>query len=81
MEDEPRSDMIPGLKGTVEGVDDAGNIMVRWDNGSGLSLAYGADSCRKSADSKRMGRNRGRPHGKTLHYRAKSRQKADFSRT
>ena len=47
MEDEPRSDMIPGLKGTVEGVDDAGNIMVRWDNGSGLSLAYGADSCRK----------------------------------
>ena len=47
MEDEPRSDMVPGLKGTVEGVDDAGNIMVRWDNGSGLSLAYGTDSCRK----------------------------------
>ena len=47
MEDEPRSDMVSGLRGTVEGVDDAGNIMVRWDNGSGLSLAYGADSCRK----------------------------------
>ena len=47
MEDEPRSDMVPGLRGTIEGVDDAGNIMVRWDNGSTLSLAYGADSCRK----------------------------------
>ena len=36
-----------GTKGTVRGVDDAGNIMVRWDNGSGLSVAYGADKCKK----------------------------------
>lgn len=35
-----------GTKGTVVGVDDAGSIMVRWDNGSGLSVAYGADCCR-----------------------------------
>ena len=35
-----------GTKGTVIGVDDAGSIMVRWDNGSGLSVAYGADCCR-----------------------------------
>lgn len=34
-----------GTKGTVIGVDDIGSIMVRWDNGSGLSVAYGADRC------------------------------------
>lgn len=36
-----------GTKGTVIGVDDIGRIMVRWDNGSGLSVAYGEDSCRR----------------------------------
>jgi len=35
-----------GTKGTVIGVDDIGSIMVHWDNGSGLSVAYGEDSCR-----------------------------------
>lgn len=35
-----------GTKGTVLGVDDIGSIMVAWDNGSGLSVAYGADLCR-----------------------------------
>lgn len=35
-----------GTKGTVIGVDDIGSILVRWDNGSSLSVAYGADSCR-----------------------------------
>ncbi|WP_444498923.1 DUF4314 domain-containing protein [Veillonella seminalis] len=28
-----------GTKGTVIGVDDIGSIMVRWDNGCGLSIA------------------------------------------
>ena len=32
-----------GTQGTVIGVDDIGSIMVRWDNGSGLSVAYGVD--------------------------------------
>lgn len=36
-----------GTKGTVTGVDDIGTVMVRWDNGSGLGIAYGADACRK----------------------------------
>lgn len=36
-----------GTKGTVQGVDDMGSIMVAWDNGCGLSVAYGADICRK----------------------------------
>lgn len=36
-----------GTKGTVRGVDDIGSIMVAWDNGSGLSVAYGDDICRR----------------------------------
>ena len=34
-----------GTEGTVIGVDDIGSIMVRWDNGSGLSVVYGEDEC------------------------------------
>lgn len=44
---DPYSDMPPGLKGTVEGVDDIGSIHVHWDNGSHLGVAYGEDECRK----------------------------------
>ena len=36
-----------GTHGTVIGVDDIGSIMVRWDNGSGLSVAWGEDRCRR----------------------------------
>jgi hypothetical protein len=36
-----------GTLGTVKGIDDIGSIQVRWDNGSGLSVAYGEDSVRK----------------------------------
>ena len=32
---------------SVIGVDDLGSIMVRWDNGCGLSVAWGADRCRR----------------------------------
>ena len=39
-------------KGTVKGVDDIGSIMVSWDNGSSLSIAYGEDSCRRISDER-----------------------------
>lgn len=35
-----------GTRGTVEGVDDIGNIMARWDNGSSLNLVPGVDEYR-----------------------------------
>ncbi len=44
--DDPQAPPI-GTKGTVLGVDDIGSIMVAWDNGCGLNVAYGADECRK----------------------------------
>lgn len=44
--DDPQAPPI-GTKGTVLGVDDIGSIMVAWDNGCGLSVAYGEDICRR----------------------------------
>ena len=35
-----------GTLGTVIGVDDTASIMVKWDNGSRLSVVFGEDSCR-----------------------------------
>lgn len=40
--DDPQAPPI-GTQGTVMGVDDIGSIMVAWDNGSGLSVAFGED--------------------------------------
>lgn len=42
--DDPQAPPI-GTKGTVLGVDDIGSIMVAWDSGSSLSVAYGEDVC------------------------------------
>lgn len=44
--DDPQAPPV-GTKGTVRGVDDIGSILVAWDNGCGLSVAYGEDICRK----------------------------------
>ena len=44
--DDPQAPPV-GTMGTVRGVDDMGSIMVAWDNGCGLSVAYGEDICRK----------------------------------
>jgi len=37
-----------GTKGTVVGVDDIGSLLVKWDSGGCLNLAYGIDLCRKA---------------------------------
>jgi len=47
--DDPQAPPI-GTQGTVLGVDDIGSIMVRWDNGSGLHVAFGEDVCRKVSE-------------------------------
>ena len=38
---------LTGTLGTVLGVDDAGSLLMRWDNGSGLNVVYGEDIVRK----------------------------------
>lgn len=46
MED-PYSSLKPGDQGEVVMVDDIGTIHVRWDNGSGLGVAYGVDQIKR----------------------------------
>ena len=40
--DDPQAPPI-GTKGTVEGVDDSGSLLMKWDDGSGLNVVYGED--------------------------------------
>lgn len=41
--DDPYNPPPTGTKGTVRGVDDTGSLLMRWDNGSGLSVVWGID--------------------------------------
>ena len=43
--DDPQAPPI-GTKGTVLGVDDIGSLLVAWDNGSSLNVAYSIDRVR-----------------------------------
>jgi hypothetical protein len=36
-----------GTEGTVTGLDDTGSLLMRWDNGSSLSVVYDEDEVRK----------------------------------
>lgn len=47
--DDPQAPPI-GTLGTVLGVDNAGSLLMRWDNGSGLNVVYGEDIVRKVGD-------------------------------
>ena len=47
MED-PWAPVHPGTRGTVEVVDDIGQIHMKWDNGRSLALVPGEDSLRRS---------------------------------
>ncbi len=45
--DDPYAPIPSGTKGTVDHVDDAAQIHMKWDNGSGLALIPGEDSFRR----------------------------------
>lgn len=44
--DDPAAPPV-GTAGTVLGIDDLGSIIVRWDNGSHLSVVFGVDVCQR----------------------------------
>ncbi len=46
--DDPQAPPI-GTMGTVICVDDIGSLLVAWDNGSTLSVVFGADTVEKEA--------------------------------
>lgn len=48
---EGETGMPRGLKGTVQMVDDAGQILMEWDNGRTLSLVPQVDSFRKLSNA------------------------------
>lgn len=47
---DPYTKLKPGDRGTVVGVDDIGSVLVEWDCGSSLSVAYGEDKVRIITD-------------------------------
>lgn len=52
--DDKYSNLTIGDKGTCRGVDDIGNILMNWDNGSTLSLIPGEDKYKVVNESSRV---------------------------
>lgn len=46
---DPYHSIPAGTQGTVIAVDDVGTVFPRWDNGSGIGVAYGADRAHRVA--------------------------------
>ncbi len=46
-----------GTEGTVIGVDDMGSVMIRWDNGSGLSAVLDGGDVIERLEANHDGRN------------------------
>lgn len=44
---DPYSKLKPGVKGTVDFVDDTGTIFCTWETGSSLGVVYGEDLIKK----------------------------------
>ena len=44
---DPYSKLKPGIKGTVDFVDDTGTIFCTWETGSTLGVVYGEDLIKK----------------------------------
>jgi hypothetical protein len=44
---DPFTKLMPGEKGTVDFVDDAAGIHIRWDNGEGLAAIFGIDKLKR----------------------------------
>lgn len=60
MED-PFSPIAPGTRGTVDLVDDAGQLHMRWDNGRRLAVIPGEDSFRKLTEEEIADENANKP--------------------
>jgi len=52
--DDPYTDLTENSLGTVRGIDDMGHILVRWDNGSSLSIIPEVDQFEVLVESKKF---------------------------
>lgn len=54
MVDEPYANLVSGDLGTVQCVDDIGQIHISWDKGSSVAVIYKVDSCKRLMTEEEM---------------------------